>query len=136
MTGVGSTLRIFPTTFGSQKKPEWKTACIVIRFRALRVLCGVNLDENTFHFPVHIGQPEMPSLELVGQALVVDTQTVQQRRLRVVHVHGRSILVRPSNTLTTAQELQGNVKRSTAGGKSKLKLTTANYGQCKIKPCK
>ena len=34
-----------------------------------------------------ICQPEMPALELVGQALVVDAQTVQQRRLQIVDMH-------------------------------------------------
>ena len=34
--------------------------------------------QNALHdFPMHIGQPEVPALELVGQALVVDAQTVQ-----------------------------------------------------------
>ncbi len=35
-----------------------------------------------------IGQPEMPALEFVSQALVVDTKTVQQRRLQIVDMHG------------------------------------------------
>jgi hypothetical protein len=36
---------------------------------------------------VHIGQPEVSSLELVGQPLVIDAQAMQHRRLRIVHVH-------------------------------------------------
>jgi hypothetical protein len=38
-------------------------------------------------FPVHIRQPEVPTLALVGQPLVIDAQAMQHRRLQIVHVH-------------------------------------------------
>ena len=48
----------------------------VIPFRDLRVLRG--LRQNALHhFAVDVRQPEMPALELVGQALVIDAQAVQ-----------------------------------------------------------
>ena len=36
--------------------------------------------------PVHVGQPEVAALELVGQALVVDAEKVQHRGVEVVDV--------------------------------------------------
>ena len=43
-------------------------------------------------YPLHdfardVGQAEVAALELVGQLFVVDTESVQHRRLQVVHVH-------------------------------------------------
>ena len=38
------------------------------------------------HRPHHVGQPEMPALELVGQPRVIDAQAVQDGRVQVVHV--------------------------------------------------
>ena len=52
----------------------------------LRVLGG--LDQNLCHdLTMYISQSEMPSLKLVGQPLVVDPETVQQRCLQVMDVH-------------------------------------------------
>ena len=37
---------------------------------------------------VHVGQAEVATLESVREALVVDAEQVQDRRLKVVDVHG------------------------------------------------
>ncbi len=39
------------------------------------------------HPPMHIRQPEIPALEPVRQALVRDSQQVQDRRLQIMHMH-------------------------------------------------
>jgi hypothetical protein len=35
---------------------------------------------------VHVGQPEVTPLELVGQLLVIDPQQAQHRRMQIVHI--------------------------------------------------
>ena len=37
--------------------------------------------------PVHIGQPEVPSLILVCQSLVINPQLIQDRCLQVMHMN-------------------------------------------------
>jgi hypothetical protein len=40
------------------------------------------------HFPGHIRQPEIAALIAIGQTFLIHTQTMQDRRLNVVDMHG------------------------------------------------
>src|SRR5262245_26754478 len=39
-----------------------------------------------YHFPMHIGQSIVTSLEEVGEFFMIETQQVQQRRVQIMHV--------------------------------------------------
>jgi hypothetical protein len=47
-----------------------------------------NLRQNTFNDgSVHIGQAVVATLELIGEAFVIDSEQVEKRRLEVVHMY-------------------------------------------------
>ncbi len=80
-----------PPEFRKSRQVGMEAARLVRAFFVhLRVLRGClrGLSQNVLHhFAMDIRQPEMPALELVSQALVVDAQAVQQRRLQIVDMH-------------------------------------------------
>jgi len=50
---------------------------------------GVFLQQNRFHdFARYVREAEVAALEPVGQALVIDSQTVQDSGLEIVYMHG------------------------------------------------
>lgn len=45
--------------------------------------------QDLFHYIAgHIGQPEVSSLELIGEPQVIDSKAIQDSRLQVMDVHG------------------------------------------------
>ena len=41
----------------------------------------------TYYISLDIGQPEVPSLELERESLMIDPEKVENRRLKIVHVN-------------------------------------------------
>src|SRR5689334_3335138 len=40
------------------------------------------------HFPMHVGEPEVPALKAIRELRVVDAEEMENRRLQVVDRHG------------------------------------------------
>ena len=84
--------KIESVAWGGQAGPEWKAAIAKTATASVRTSDGAFIrflrSGNDFfhHAPAHIRQPEITAGISVGQFLVIQSQLIQDRRMKIVHV--------------------------------------------------